>query len=109
MDRLHDLVSLVSRKLDQDPALQRAVVEEAETAREELTERTRRRLTDSLEDAVEPDEQLATALDQLVEELRAREPAAEAGAGDHVDFRHSPLHGPVVGKGTRHNHGGRSR
>ncbi|MFI2763617.1 hypothetical protein ACH5A3_32960 [Streptomyces echinatus] len=92
MDRLHDLVSLVSRKLDQDPALQGAVVEEAETAREELTERTRRRLTDSLEDAVDPDEQLAAA-----------------GAGDHVDFRHSPLHGPVVGKGTRHNHGGWSR
>ncbi len=47
-------------------------------------------------------------LDQLVEGLRGREPAAEAGAGDQVDFRHSTLHGPVAGQGTAHDQGGRS-
>ncbi|WP_165994958.1 tetratricopeptide repeat protein [Streptomyces sp. JB150] len=134
LDRVHALVSLVSRKLDQDPALQRAE-EEAETGREELTQRTRRRLADSLEDAVERDEQFAAALDQLVEELQAGEPAAETGAGDeveghparlrwqvevsttedhpgsgdgdYIDFRHSTFHGPVLGKGTQNNYFGR--
>ncbi|MFE2584569.1 hypothetical protein [Streptomyces sp. NPDC059378] len=106
MDRLHDLVS---RKLDQDPALQRAR-EEAESGEEELTERTRRRLTDSLEDAVERDEQFAAALKELVEQLQAQNPAADAAvAGDHIDFRYSKFHGPVVGKGTQHNYGGPQR
>ncbi|MER5603986.1 hypothetical protein [Streptomyces sp. NPDC002265] len=105
MDRLHDLVS---RKLDQDPALQQAR-EEADSGQEQLTERTRRRLTDSLEDAVERDEQFAAALQQLVEQLQAKDPTGEAVAGDHIDFRYGTFHGPVVGKGTQHNHGGPSR
>ncbi|MFI5884676.1 hypothetical protein [Streptomyces sp. NPDC051554] len=105
MDRLHDLVS---RKLGQDPVLERAQ-EEAETGQAELTERTRRRLTDSLEDAVERDGQFAAALEQLVEQLRAMDTSAEAPAGDHIDFRYSTFHGPVQGKGTQHNHSGPSK
>ncbi|MGW4909973.1 hypothetical protein [Streptomyces sp. NPDC004270] len=105
MDRLHDLVS---RKLGQDPALERAR-EEAGTGQEELTDRTRRRLTDSLEDAVERDAQFAAALEQLVEQLQAMDTAADAPAGDHIDFRHSTFYGPVQGKGTQHNHGGPPR
>ncbi|MFG2951826.1 hypothetical protein [Streptomyces adustus] len=105
MDRLHDLVS---RKLDQDPALERAR-EEVESGQQELTERTRRRLTDSLEDAVERDEQFAAALKELVEQLQAKDPAGEVAAGDHIDFRYGTFHGPVLGKGTQHNNGGASR
>ncbi|MEV7146712.1 hypothetical protein AB0O05_09515 [Streptomyces sp. NPDC093084] len=102
MDRLH---VLVSRKLGQDPALERAR-EEAEAGQEELTGRTRRRLTDSLEDAVERDGQFAAALEQLVEQLQAMDTAANAAAGDHIDFRHGTFHGSVQGKGTQNNHGG---
>ncbi|XUL89451.1 hypothetical protein ACQ86D_24740 [Streptomyces galilaeus] len=105
MDRLH---GLVSRKLGQDPALERAQ-EEAETGQEELTERTRRRLTDSLEDAVERDGQFAAALEQLVEQLQAMDTTASAPAGDHIDFRYGTFHGPVQGKGTQHNHGSPSK
>ncbi|MEV7395295.1 hypothetical protein [Streptomyces sp. NPDC091215] len=105
MGRLHDLVS---RKLGADPALERAQ-EEAESEQEALTERTRRRLTDSLEDAVERDGEFAAALEQLVEQLRVADGAADAPAGDHIDFRYGTFHGPVQGKGTQHNHGGPSR
>ncbi|MEV8543198.1 hypothetical protein [Streptomyces sp. NPDC051572] len=105
MDQLHDLVS---RKIGQDPALERAR-EEAENGQEELTERTWRRLTDSLEDAVERDGQFASALEQLVEQLRAMDTVTDAPAGDHIDFRYGTFHGPVQGKGTQHNHGGPSR
>ncbi|MFD8811160.1 hypothetical protein ACFV23_06655 [Streptomyces sp. NPDC059627] len=105
MDRLHDLVS---RKLGADPALERAR-EEAESGQEELTERTRRRLTDSLEDAVERDGEFAATLEQLVEQLRAADTGAGVPAGDHIDFRYGTFYGPVQGKGTQHNHGGPSR
>ncbi|MFF5538612.1 hypothetical protein ACFY71_40225 [Streptomyces cinerochromogenes] len=67
MDRLHDLVS---RKLGQDPALERAR-EEAEAGQTEPSERTRRRLADSLADAAERDGAFAEALEKLVEELQA--------------------------------------
>jgi hypothetical protein len=63
MDRLHDLVS---RRLGQDPALERAG-EDAAEGRDELSERTRRRLTDSLEDAAERDPGFGRALADLVE------------------------------------------
>lgn len=104
MDQLHDLVS---SRLGQDPALERAR-EEAESG-QDLTDRTRRRLTDSLEDAAERDEHFAAALEQLVERLQAVAPAADARAGDHIDFRNGAFHGPVQGKGTQQNHGGPSR
>ncbi|MER6632322.1 hypothetical protein ABT301_29580 [Streptomyces sp. NPDC000987] len=67
MDHLHELVS---RKLGQDPALERAR-EEAEAGQPEPSERTRRRLADSLEDAAERDTAFAEALEKLVQELQA--------------------------------------
>jgi hypothetical protein len=66
-DRLGELVT---GRLGGDPALERAA-EEAEAGREELSERTRRRLTDSLEDAAERDPAFATALTELVRELHS--------------------------------------
>ena len=75
MDRLHDLVS---RKLGADPALQRAA-EEAEEGLPEPSERTRRRLTDSLEDAAERDTAFAQALKELVEHLQAHSAPAAGG------------------------------
>ncbi|MFF4360227.1 hypothetical protein [Streptomyces sp. NPDC001604] len=77
MDRLHDLVST---KLGKDPALERAV-EEAEAGQGEPSERTRRRLADSLEDAAERDPDFAQVLQELVEQLRATEKAAAAAHG----------------------------
>ncbi|MFF9457719.1 hypothetical protein [Streptomyces flaveolus] len=74
MERLHDLVS---RRLGQDPALERAG-EEAAEGRDELSERTRRRLMDLLEDAAERDPGFGRALADLVEELQA---ARAAGGG----------------------------
>ncbi|MEU6587661.1 hypothetical protein ABZ923_00200 [Streptomyces sp. NPDC046881] len=104
MDRLHDLVS---RKLGQDPALERAK-EEAAEGRAELSERTRRRLTDSLEEAGERDEHFAALLEKLVDELRSLENAEGIGSagGDRIDFSGSTFHGPVQGKGTQHNYYG---
>ncbi|MGW5256639.1 hypothetical protein ACWERW_27285 [Streptomyces sp. NPDC004012] len=67
MNRLH---TLVSSKLGQDPALARAL-EEAEEGRAELSKRTRRRLSDSLDEAVERDGQFAAALKAAVEEVQA--------------------------------------
>ncbi|MFJ9839281.1 hypothetical protein ACIRYZ_02270 [Kitasatospora sp. NPDC101155] len=67
MDRLHDLVS---RKLGQDPALQRAR-EEAESGHEELHPRTRQRLELALEDATEHDADFAAALQREVDALQA--------------------------------------
>ncbi|MFE0520756.1 hypothetical protein [Streptomyces sp. NPDC058954] len=75
MERLHDLVS---RKLGRDPALERAA-EEAESGQDTPSARTRRRLTDSVEDAVEHDPDFARALLTLVEELQATTTAAAAG------------------------------
>ncbi|SOE15077.1 hypothetical protein SAMN06272775_6008 [Streptomyces sp. 2323.1] len=66
MDRVHNLVSA---KLGQDPALERAR-EEAKAGREELTERTRRRLADALEDAAERDPDFAEAVRAAVAELQ---------------------------------------
>ncbi|MGW9032043.1 hypothetical protein ACWGQ5_50260 [Streptomyces sp. NPDC055722] len=77
MGRLHDLVS---RQLGQDPALLRAA-EEAGEGREVLSERTQRRLTDSLEDAAERDAGFAEALANLVEELLAAAASGSAGGG----------------------------
>jgi hypothetical protein len=75
MDALH---ALVSDALRQDPAWEQAR-QEAEAGREELTERTRRRLTDSLQDAAERDAAFAKALEWLVSELRAAAVAAGGG------------------------------
>ncbi|MEU4154225.1 hypothetical protein [Streptomyces sp. NPDC026659] len=72
MNRLH---MLVSSKLGQDPALERAL-EEAEEGRAELSERTRLRLEGSLDEAVERDGQFATALKAAVEEVQAATRAA---------------------------------
>ncbi|MFD5634808.1 hypothetical protein ACFWJM_11795 [Streptomyces sp. NPDC127077] len=105
MDRLHDLISC---KLAQDPALERAR-EEAQAGQTELTDRTRRRLTDSLDDAMERDGQFATALEQIVEQMKTMDPAVDAWTGDHIDFRHGTFEGPVQGKGTQHNDAGSAR
>jgi hypothetical protein len=66
MDRLH---GLITAKLGQDPALERAL-EEAESGQEELSERTRRRLVDSLEDVAERDLAFAEVLGELVSKLQ---------------------------------------
>lgn len=81
MDRLHELVTA---KLGQDPALERAR-EEAEAGQEEPSERTRRRLTDSLEDAAERDPAFAQLLEQLVKELQATKAAAGGGVSASGD------------------------
>ncbi|WP_051709062.1 hypothetical protein [Streptomyces sp. NRRL S-350] len=88
MDRLHDLVAT---KLGQDPALQRAG-EEAEAGRGELSERTRRRLVDSLEDAAERDGDFARALTELVGQLQAAGSGVSASGqgvavGGNVEIR----------------------
>jgi hypothetical protein len=75
MERLHELVS---RKLGPDPALERALAE-AEAGQQEPSQRTRRRLTDSLEDAAERDVVFAESLERFVTELQAV--AARAGGG----------------------------
>ncbi|WNI14356.1 hypothetical protein [Actinacidiphila sp. ITFR-21] len=91
MDQLH---GLVGAKLGNDPALQRAE-EEAGAGRDVPSERTRRRLTDSLEDAAERDPDFAQALTALVEQVQAAEKAAGgvsasgrgAAVGGNVDIR----------------------
>ncbi|MCX4411491.1 hypothetical protein OG840_61105 [Streptomyces sp. NBC_01764] len=74
MDRLHELISA---KLGPDPALERARGE-AEAGQDEPSERTRRRLVDSLEDAAGHDPAFAEALEDLVGKLRS---AVAAGGG----------------------------
>ncbi|WP_051451533.1 hypothetical protein [Actinospica robiniae] len=89
MDHLHELVS---KKLGQDSALERAR-EEAEAGQTEPSERTRRRLTDSLEDAVEHDQDFAHALNNLVTELQAA--AASAGDGASASGEGQAIKGSV--------------
>lgn len=76
VERLHDLVSA---KLGDDPALERAT-QEADAGQAEPTTRTRRRLADSLEDAAEHDPDFARSLKELLEQLRD---AGKAAAGAH--------------------------
>ncbi|MGW2525188.1 hypothetical protein ACWC09_51310 [Streptomyces sp. NPDC001617] len=90
MDRLHELIAA---KLGQDPALERAL-EEAESGRKELSERTWRRLVDSLEDVAERDPAFAEALEELVNKLQAVVADGEVSAssdgqaiGGNVDIR----------------------
>ncbi|MFJ9695579.1 hypothetical protein [Kitasatospora sp. NPDC101183] len=79
MDRLHELVG---RKLGEDPALRR-LDEEAAAGQEQPSERTRRRVQDALEEAVEQDAGFAEALDRAVKELQAAS-RATGGAGGGV-------------------------
>lgn len=95
MDRLHEVVSA---KLGQDPALERAV-EEAESGREELTERTRRRLTDALEDATERDTGFAEALRQAVSEIEA----VSSGTGGGGAVSGNTFLGPTAVQTGDHN------
>ncbi|MDT0321441.1 hypothetical protein [Streptomyces millisiae] len=78
---VHRLGELITGKLGTDPALERAV-EEAEAGLGEPSERTRRRLTDSLEDAVERDPAFATALERLLRQLQARAGGGVSASGD---------------------------
>ncbi|MER5699516.1 hypothetical protein ABT255_53470 [Streptomyces mirabilis] len=78
MDRLHDLVS---RKLDEDPALHR-LAEEAGAGQEAPSERTRQRVQLAIEDAAEQDRDFAEALNSAVEQLQKLGPAGTASAGD---------------------------
>ncbi|MGW7207585.1 hypothetical protein [Streptomyces sp. NPDC054837] len=75
MDRLHELVS---RRLGQDSGLERAW-DEAEAGEEEPSERTRRLLSDSLEDAAERDPAFGEALEELVKELQDAAGGAKSG------------------------------
>ncbi|MFJ1584394.1 hypothetical protein ACIOC1_13875 [Streptomyces sp. NPDC088197] len=68
LDRLYSLVRVL---LGEDPAL-RLATEECAAPDGAVTERTRRRLTDALDEAVERDAALATALRQAVDRLRDR-------------------------------------
>lgn len=77
LNRLHDLVS---GRLGDDLALTRAT-EEAEQGLPEPTERTRRRLTDSLEEAAERDPGFAQELEKLVKELQTATAAAPGADG----------------------------
>lgn len=98
MDRLHEVV--VAR-LGQDPALERAA-EEATSGLDEPTERTRRRLTDALEDAAERDALFAEALEQAVATVRA----AARAAGDPNAARTAAgnvFHGPAALQIGDHN------
>lgn len=93
MEQLH---ALVGRKLGADPALERAR-EEAEAGQPEPSPRTRRRLTDSIEDAAERDTGFAEELARLVAEVQAAAEAASPGGvsasgegqaiGGNVDIR----------------------
>jgi hypothetical protein len=67
--QIERLGELVTGRLGGDPALERAA-EEAEAGQEEPSERTRRRLVDSLADAAERDPAFGTALGELVRELQ---------------------------------------
>ncbi|WP_265560305.1 hypothetical protein [Streptomyces hygroscopicus] len=67
MDRLHELISA---KLGQDPALERAG-EEAEAGQMELSPRTRQRLELAVEDAAERDSAFSEALNRAVKDLQA--------------------------------------
>ncbi|MBI0314356.1 phosphorylase family protein, partial [Streptomyces javensis] len=80
MDRLH---GVVAARLGFDPALER-MVEEAASGLGEPTDRTRRWLKLSLEDAVERDTAFADALRQAVSELQAVSAAAESGSNGSV-------------------------
>jgi hypothetical protein len=80
MERVHDLVS---GALGEDPALELA----AEQARiGAVSERTRRRLTDAVDEAAENDRAFADALQRAVERLQASAAASGAviAAGDGI-------------------------
>jgi hypothetical protein len=96
MDRLHELVSA---KLGQDPALVRAR-EEVEAGHEELTERTRRRLTDALEDAAEHDTQFGAALQQAAQDLQSKAVAGDGGqaVGGNVSVAADGEHSLATGR-----------
>jgi hypothetical protein len=70
MERVHGLVGV---KLGQDPALERAR-EEAQAGQGELSERTRRRLVDALDEAAERDTDFAQDLAQAVAAVQAAGP-----------------------------------
>ena len=70
MERVHGLVGV---KLGADPALERAR-EEAASEQGELSERTRRRLVDALDEAAERDTDFAQALAQAVAAVQAAGP-----------------------------------
>ncbi|MFJ9822755.1 hypothetical protein ACIRSU_00045 [Streptomyces sp. NPDC101160] len=97
MDRLHEAVS---RRLGEDPALQRAG-QEVREGRGELSARTRRRLLDSLEDAAEHDGEFAALINRLVAELDSLQQVERSG-GDRIDFSGGTFNAPVQGKGVQH-------
>ncbi|MFE6870096.1 hypothetical protein ACFVFS_26510 [Kitasatospora sp. NPDC057692] len=98
MDRLHELVA---GALGQDPALERAA-EEAEQG--ELSARTRRRLTDSLEDAAERNPDFSGRLAELVEALRGLDGGRAAAASVTNTISGSHIYGPVIqGRDVSHN------
>jgi hypothetical protein len=84
MERLHNLVG---DKLGADPALERAQ-EEAQAGQGDLSERTRRRLIDALDEAMERDTDFEQALIQAVAAVQAAGPvdiARYTGAANASD------------------------
>ncbi|MFB7469833.1 hypothetical protein [Kitasatospora sp. NPDC056184] len=90
LDRLHELVA---GALGQDPALERAA-EEAEQG--ELSARTRRRLTDSLEDAAERNPDFGGQLAALVRELRGLDGGRAAESSVSNSISGSRIYGQVI-------------
>ncbi|MGW3118509.1 hypothetical protein ACWDBW_15460 [Streptomyces sp. NPDC001107] len=100
---MHDVVS---RKLGNDPALQR-LAEEAASGRESLSDRTQQRVLLALEEAGETDTGFATDFEQAMDHLQsvAPVPGLQSG-GDHIVVHHNTFHGPVQAKGIQHIHRG---
>ncbi|MFE6053976.1 hypothetical protein ACFQ6N_24760 [Kitasatospora sp. NPDC056446] len=97
MDRLH---TLVSGRIGADPALERAE-QEAAAGQDEPSERTRRRLVDSLEDAAERDPAFGRALQDLVDELRASDRSPRPAGGPTVSG--NTFNGPTAFQVGDHN------
>jgi hypothetical protein len=100
--RLH---ALVAGALAGDPAMDRAA---AEAAGGEVSVRTRRRLTDALDEAVEQDAEVAAALHRLLAgageppgtgdvRVEARDGSAAALRMGDVTIAHPPVPGPPQG------------
>jgi hypothetical protein len=76
MERLHEVVS---GALGEDPALERAADEAGDG---EVSARTRRRLTDALDEALEHDGELAATLREVLGEIAALTPAVASARED---------------------------
>ena len=82
LDRLHEVIA---GKLGDDPAVARLEVEAGQDG--QVSERTRRRVQDAVEDAVEQDTAFAAVLQVVLDELDRARAGAPSVAG--IDLRHA--------------------